>query len=601
MLAGSHDLRELAADGEALTGGVDAPLQAPCSSDEPSEENVVLKIATWNCLSLDRESADAEGNGLAVPAGLSWLGNSCKTRGIDVLGVQESRMRGVSDRFQLNSGYTVLAIPASRTRGGVLLLLKESKHLKFLAMSVISERVLLVLGKIRGLPISFIVGHAPVRDAPAGDHADFCGAFQRALQGVCANSSVVVLADLNLRVAGLMHEFPVVGPNALSVCKLHAEHGRPLLDVCVRKGLFFANTFYGQPTDYTWTHPRGHLVQIDYILLTDSLLKQLVRIDIVAASDLASIVKSDHNMVTAVIHFKKSQKVEGTLQSGKAVKNAEQRKQLVDSLAGLVAAHQHWLGDHDVQPEEKLEFLDREIGDIVNDLPKARHFPKKPWISPESWTELQRLNQLRRAIGLLRTRQDLASVQCAVSLFNNPGEFWETASRESVEVACTNLVKSRAKAVKKMLLGDKRAWFYVACSSLDNPLFDKAELHMEFKRLCKRDRRRQVKLIAGPDGNPSVTIQDSNQAWAEHWLQHLCARRFDAPVDAQRLIVDHSNDATTEQVQEITMQEVMLSYNKLSSRKAAIDALHPTVYVAAKHVIAPVLKDLYNKCLSCGG
>eukprot|EP00971_Amphidinium_carterae_P003537 69974-Amphidinium_carterae.1 len=435
----SHEVRELAADGDAFAKGVEEPLQAPCSSDEPSEENVVLKVATWNCLSLDRESADAEGNGLAVPAGLSWLGNSCKTRGIDVLGVQESRMRAVSEHFQLNSGYTVLAIPASKTRGGVLLLLKESKHLKFLAMSVVSERVLLVLGKLRGMPISFIVGHAPVRDAPVEDHVDFCGAFQRAVQGVCADSSVVALADLNLRVAGLMHEFSVVGPNALSVCKLHADHGRPLLDVCVRKGLFFANTFYGQLTDYTWTHPRGHLVQIDYILLTDSLLKQVVRIDIVEASDLASIVKSDHNMVTAVIHFKKSQKVEGSLQRRKAVKNAEQRRQLVDSLAGLVATHQHWLDDHSIQPEEKLAFLDREIGDIVDDLPKARHFPKKPWISPESWTELQSLSQLRRAIGLFRTRRDLAAVQCAVSLFSNPGEFWETASRESIEVACTNL------------------------------------------------------------------------------------------------------------------------------------------------------------------
>eukprot|EP00971_Amphidinium_carterae_P336935 6473530-Amphidinium_carterae.1 len=81
---------------------------------------MMLKVATWNSLSLDRRSADSDGHGLAVSAGLAWLGKVCKKHGIDVLGVQESRMKHISDHFQLDFGYTVLAVPASKTRGGLL-------------------------------------------------------------------------------------------------------------------------------------------------------------------------------------------------------------------------------------------------------------------------------------------------------------------------------------------------------------------------------------------------------------------------------------------------------------------------------------------------
>eukprot|EP00971_Amphidinium_carterae_P229033 4543227-Amphidinium_carterae.2 len=182
------------------------------------QRHMMLKVERWNSLSLDRGSADSDGHGLAVPAGLTWLGKVCQTHSIDVLGVQESRMQSVSDHFKLNHGYTVRSVPASKTRGGLLLLMKESAHVKFVAMSVISERVLLVIGRLRGTVVNFIVGHAPVRHDVMHQHA---------LKRSTPESLVSVLADLNLRVRGLSQEFSVVGPNALSTCRNQAAHGRP--------------------------------------------------------------------------------------------------------------------------------------------------------------------------------------------------------------------------------------------------------------------------------------------------------------------------------------------------------------------------------------
>eukprot|EP00971_Amphidinium_carterae_P336936 6473530-Amphidinium_carterae.2 len=60
-------------------------------------------------------------------------------------------------------------------------------------MSVASEMVLLVMGRLRGMLVNFIVGHAPFRDAPADDHAAFCGSFQQALRRVTPEFFVFVL------------------------------------------------------------------------------------------------------------------------------------------------------------------------------------------------------------------------------------------------------------------------------------------------------------------------------------------------------------------------------------------------------------------------
>eukprot|EP00971_Amphidinium_carterae_P014245 281208-Amphidinium_carterae.1 len=50
----------------------------------------------------------------------------------------------------------------------------------------------------------------------------------------------------------------------------------------------------------------------------------------------------------------------------------------------------------------------------------------------------------------------------------------------------------------------------------------------------------------------------------------------------------------------VTLQEVLDSYTRVKPRRAAIDDVHPTIFVAARDVLSPIYVDLFNKALATG-
>eukprot|EP00971_Amphidinium_carterae_P199345 3956072-Amphidinium_carterae.1 len=499
-----------------------------------ARDGVQLRAATWNALSLDRESLDSVGKGVAVVAGLTWIGKQCRDMNLDLVGIQESRINTIQEHFTLQSGYTVIATPARKGQGGLLLLMLETKHLVFDAMTQVSDRVLAVHARLYGAPLRIVVAHAPVRDSPDCEHERFKDHFALALQGTSYTSKVVVLADMNLRVRGLTEEYAVIGPRALSSCKLHAAHGRGVLAVCNSHGLFYSNTYAAEEKDHTWTHPRGHRVQIDYVMLTAPFMSGLMCTEIVPASMLACVVQSDHDMVIATVMLEVSSRQHGDIARRRTIRTAEQKSLFKTRLTEYAANNTAWLQDASVAPEHKLDAIDEALSHILDSLPKPKDHPKNPWISDRTWTEMQRLNALRRAASAYRRSDDLASLQCSVAAFDNSGLFWEQASSEGLPAACSHFVKLHAKRVRKLLVSDKRSWFHDACANIDNPYLDKAEMHAQFKRLCHRNRKRQVKLLCSADGVASATIQQSNELWAEHWQQQLSGVRLDGERDCTR-------------------------------------------------------------------
>eukprot|EP00971_Amphidinium_carterae_P327316 6458611-Amphidinium_carterae.2 len=568
-----------------------------------------LRVATWNALSLDRESEDTVCRGLAVPAGITWIAERCVTERLDLVGIQETRIQSLQDHFKLQCGYTVVTQAAGKNKGGLMLLIRENKHLSFEAVSFVDERVMLVHIKLHGVEVSVVVAHAPVRDAPTEDHEHFCSCFRRALTKSTTLSRTMVLADLNMRVQGLTSRFNAVGPLALSRCRLHCEHGIPFLELCDHKGLHLANTFVCDPADFTWTHPKGHRIQIDYVLLSAGFMSQLISTFTISAASMASVVQSDHDMVVVELVLEQSSKQDGKLERRKAIRTAEQKAEFQRMLSALQTTHAGWLANPEVPPEEKLNFLDAAANDILAQLPKPRDHPKKPWIQQVTWECMKRLGRLREAAAMHRLYGDLDQVQCAVSEFPDPSVFWRGAEVLGVGSMCTFHIKQQARAVRRMLIKDKRSWFHEACGRLDDPALDKASLHDEFKRLSRKVRRRQVRLLHNGEGQSATTISESNEIWAAHWQQQLCALRDTTSSDRTRSFPDVTTanlgddpHATADRpgqpdTPEISAKEVELSFRKISSKKAASDPVHPTAYCLMKGVLIPVLQQLYNKCL----
>eukprot|EP00971_Amphidinium_carterae_P297833 5917689-Amphidinium_carterae.2 len=560
-------------------------------------DGTCLRVATWNALSLDRGSEDIDSKGLAVPAGITWIGKRCIEECIDLVGVQETRIQSLQDHFKLECGYTVVTQAAGKNKGGLILLIREGKHLLFEAVSHIDERVMLVHTKLQGSPLCVVVAHAPVRDACAADHQHFCKSFTHALKGVGHQSKVIVLADLNMRVQGLDRCFDAVGPRALSTCRLKCEHGLPLLRECDRVGLYLANTYVCEKEDFTWTHAKGHRVQIDYVMLTGALMCRLMSTKVIPAASLACVVQSDHDMVVADLVLDKSKRREGEIGRRKAIRTVEQKEEFQRQIANLHRFHAEWLSSMEVEPEDKLNFLDAEVGRLMGELPRPRDHPKKPWISPDTWAQMQKLNRLRGAVSAFRRNGELDEIQCAVAETSSASTFWRQADVLGVDSACRFVVCQQAKVVRKLLIRNKREWFHQACGRLDDPMLDMASLHAEFKRLSRKTRRRQVRLLHDAGGKSVASVAESNEIWAAHWQQQLCAVRLTETPDRSRSFPTRTTPGDELQVPEVTAAEVALSFNKVSSRKAAIDSIHPTAFCLMKPVLIPVLQQLYNKCL----
>eukprot|EP00971_Amphidinium_carterae_P068565 1357558-Amphidinium_carterae.2 len=402
-----------------------------------------LKIVSYNALSLDNGRVC----GLDHQASLSWLSNRLDCIGADIIGVQESRLSAdlagmIVGEFRFFSTASVNGL------GGLLVVVRECSYLKCEIATSVSARVMVAKMRICDHPATFIVAHAPTRDAAPELHHDFLQSMRVALSGCQTCDWVIAAADLNTRTYGLWDEFPdVVGPQAISRCSLGAAHAKPLLGLLQTKKLALMNTFAALPTDTTWRHAKAPKTgsaartnqgkaQLDYVMATPPCSRGLINTYVPEWEQMAGLTQSDHRPVVATImlvstkavHSKRAARpqplktheqrsafaVALNSKLGTSLVAKEGRYMLCDSSGVLSHAQvgsevrsnsgDVWSEDYniEVQPEQLLESLFTTLTQCSQASRRSEVAPKKPWLKPSTLQQLLSLNSLRKAAAAVR-------------------------------------------------------------------------------------------------------------------------------------------------------------------------------------------------------
>eukprot|EP00971_Amphidinium_carterae_P190889 3787982-Amphidinium_carterae.1 len=325
-------------------------------------------------------------------------------RDIDILCVQESRFREVLSIPSVE-GYRLCSAPASATRGGLLVMVRDRPGLELLEHEVVCPRILRVALRVNGLLLQLFDAHAPTEEDNQEAHDFFATELSNAVASVCGRGRTLIGVDLNARLLGIDSTF--VGPLAASACKHLAAHRRPLIDDLAFRGFKAVNTYLGPPDGVTWKHPTGQLFQIDYVCACAAAMQIIRGAELEEWGIMDLQTTSDHRAVTVIMDWGVRVKTKVAPQPCRFVSDAHfedfKRAMISDPPAS-------WDGSS--VPEEYMGQLMTKVQDaVISSMPKKA--PRKPWISERTWNFMLLLNRYRRLQSCLHRNDTIKARECA--------------------------------------------------------------------------------------------------------------------------------------------------------------------------------------------
>ena len=223
-------------------------------------------------------------------------------RGLSVLALSETKMRGKGDvEFGRVCGRRS-GVEDGRAREGVVLLLSEEFKKCVMEWGEVSVRLMWVklrLGRQRWV---FVSAYGPGSEHEERVREEFWNELNGCLESFGANVNVVVLGDLNARVGdeqveGVVGKYGIPGRN---------ESGEHLSVLCVERELVVGNTWFRKKGIHKYTYVReAHGVVIDRAVMDYVLVSRSVRASLLDVNVLRGEAggMSDHYLVEAKMRF----------------------------------------------------------------------------------------------------------------------------------------------------------------------------------------------------------------------------------------------------------------------------------------------------------
>eukprot|EP00971_Amphidinium_carterae_P335463 6471319-Amphidinium_carterae.2 len=336
---------------------------------------------------------------------LIYVAKVLAKRNIDILCVQESRFREVLSIPSVE-GYRLCSAPASATRGGLLVMIRDRPGLELLEHEVVCPRVLRVALRVNGLLLQLLDAHAPTEEDNQEAHDSFATELGKAVASVCGRGRTLIGVDLNARLLGIESTF--VGPLAASSCKHLAIHRRPLIDDLATRGFKAVNTYLGPHDGVTWKHPTGQLYQIDYVCACASAMQIIREVELEEWGIMDLQTTSDHRAVTVTMDWGVKVK---TKAAPKSCRRFVSDAHFEDFKRGVISEPPApWDGSS--APEEYMGQLMSRVHDaVIFSMPKKA--PRKPWISERTWNFMLLLNKYRRLQSCLHRNDTTKARDCA--------------------------------------------------------------------------------------------------------------------------------------------------------------------------------------------
>ena len=214
-------------------------------------------------------------------------------RGMDVLALYETKMKGKGDVAIGEVIGRVSGVERGRAREGVALSLSECMVNKVMEWKEVSLRLMWVRVRMGRECWAFVSAYGPGCERSEEERDEFWNELTRCVNGLSSRNFVVVLGGLNARVGdeeleGVVGKYGVSGEN---------ESGERLLDMCVEQELAIGNSFFKKKriNKYTWIRvANGRVIEIalmDDVLITKRMVGRLE--DVHVFRDVAASM-SDH-------------------------------------------------------------------------------------------------------------------------------------------------------------------------------------------------------------------------------------------------------------------------------------------------------------------
>ena len=220
---------------------------------------------------------------------------------LEVLGVNEAKVRGNSVRMIGDTMCVYLGVQGGRTKAGVTILLSNRFGRFLREWRCIDERIVWIRLKIEGVWVSVVQVYAPTEDCSVSSKDEFFLRLQETVGRVARDDLLIVMGDMNARVGDDTSIWgEALGRHGEEVCN---ENGRRLLQFSSEHSLWIYNTWFPHKRihKYTWEcRGKGLRSLIDYLLVGKEARKQVINVKAVTGAEIGS----DHYLVLMKIKLK---------------------------------------------------------------------------------------------------------------------------------------------------------------------------------------------------------------------------------------------------------------------------------------------------------
>jgi hypothetical protein len=232
-----------------------------------------VRLATANVSTLDPKEFKAcinQDNEAVLTGRISFLEDAFREAGIDIVGVQESRIQG--DLAICGKHYDIRMAGAETTgRSAVQLWTSLDLAKGIIATIPISARLLFVVMEIRDQCFVFVVAYGPQEVADSGEKNRFWCSMSCELikiRNAWPSAIVVLLIDANADVGNTTCS--AIGGSSADI---ENDNGGRLRLFCCEQGLTVINTFVGGGG--TWTGVHGDKHRIDYVGMSTTIVDKV--------------------------------------------------------------------------------------------------------------------------------------------------------------------------------------------------------------------------------------------------------------------------------------------------------------------------------------
>ena len=266
--------------------------QSPCIYIPSKQNRSKIKIA---CLNVQ---------GCNDPAKRECVGRLCEERGLDVLVLSETKLKGRGEWMFGNLIGRVSGVTSGRAKEGVCIIVSEEWKRYVSEWKEVSSRLMYVRMNV-GVSKYVIVGaYGPGSERKKEEREEFWFDLGELVASFEEDEIVCVLGDLNARVGdskvdGVIGDFGVPGIN---------ESGEWMIDWCVQNEMIVCNTLFKKRDvhKYTWFRKvRGMIVEnalMDYVCISEKYKNRVTDVNVLRA---AGDVQSDHHLVVCSVKVKR--------------------------------------------------------------------------------------------------------------------------------------------------------------------------------------------------------------------------------------------------------------------------------------------------------